>query len=114
MSIFTFNRLRCCWRMSIQIMVICLGERDCRKGVPSNLLSNILAQYVCSINANSLKIVKNNDHKAKNLSWLYHAQLTSYCESRDIMRSVEGCRKEGRTEEKRGGGAHIIHVDKII
>ena len=53
---------------------ICLGERDCGKGVLSDLLSNTFGQYVCSINANSLKIDKNNGDEAKKLSWLYHAQ----------------------------------------
>ena len=54
---------------------ICLGERDCGKGVLSDLLSNTFQQYVCSINANSLKIDKNNGDEAKKLSWLYHAQF---------------------------------------
>jgi len=53
---------------------ICLGERDCGKGVISDLLSNTFQNYVCSINANSLKIDKNNGDEAKKLSWLYHAQ----------------------------------------
>ena len=53
---------------------ICLGERDCGKGVLSDLLSNTFGSYVCSINANSLKIDKNNGDEAKKLSWLYHAQ----------------------------------------
>lgn len=53
---------------------ICLGERDCGKGVISDLLSNTFQNYVCSINANSLKVDKNNGDEAKKLSWLYHAQ----------------------------------------
>jgi hypothetical protein len=53
---------------------ICLGERDCGKGVISDLLSNTFQNYVCSINANSLKIDKNNGDEAKKLSWLYHVQ----------------------------------------
>jgi hypothetical protein len=54
---------------------ICLGERDCGKGVLSDLLSNTFGQYVRSINANSLKTDKNNGDEAKKLSWLYHAQF---------------------------------------
>jgi len=54
---------------------ICLGERDCGKGVLSDLLSNTFQQYVCSINANSLKTDKNNGDEAKKLSWLYHSQF---------------------------------------
>jgi hypothetical protein len=44
---------------------ICLGERDCGKGVLSDLLSNTFGQYVRSINANSLKTDKNNGDEAK-------------------------------------------------
>ncbi len=53
---------------------ICLGERDCGKGVLSDLLSNTFEQHVCCINADSLKIDKNNGDEAKKLSSLYHAQ----------------------------------------
>ncbi len=54
---------------------ICLGERDCGQGVLSDLLSNTFQQFVCSINANSLKTDKNNGDEAKKLSWLYHSQF---------------------------------------
>jgi hypothetical protein len=45
---------------------ICLGERDCGKGVISDFLSYTFRQYVCSIDANSLKILKNIGNEAKN------------------------------------------------
>ncbi len=41
------------------------GERDCKKGVLSDLSSNSFGQYVRSINANSLKTDKNNGDEAK-------------------------------------------------
>jgi hypothetical protein len=50
------------------------SERDCGKGVISDLLSNTFQQCVCSINSNSLNFDKSNGDEAKKLSWLYHAQ----------------------------------------
>lgn len=66
---------------------ICLGERDCGKGVISDLLSNTFQNYVCSINANSLKIDKNNGDEAKKLSWLYHAQYARVLLGNEIANS---------------------------
>ena len=61
--------------MSRKLWSICLGERDCGKGVLSDLLSNTFGQYVRSVDANRLKTDKNNGDEAKKLSWLYHAQF---------------------------------------
>jgi hypothetical protein len=66
---------------------ICLGERDCGKGVISDLLSNTFQNYVCSINANSLKIDKNNGDEAKKLSWLYHVQYARALLGNEIANS---------------------------
>ena len=99
--------------------IMCLGFRNCGKGVLVNLFENCFQKYIMTTNSNNFISKSSSGDEAKNLSWSIATEFKRICFTNEIKIDKEGLTKlDGNILKKLSSGGDKIeerlnHSDEV-
>ena len=99
--------------------IMCLGFRNCGKGVLVNLFENCFQKYIMTTNSNNFISKSSSGDEAKNLSWSIATEFKRICFTNEIKIDKEGLTKlDGNILKKLSSGgdkieARLNHSDEV-